>query len=193
MKKINKYNIFRYTLSIVFAVIISTNLAKGQETSPNGELGWAEGWRYAFSTEGIKNWKPEFTLRYELGFYSAGPTFTAGVKVDDKRTFALLFKQGHYYYDAIPASIETINFALNFRRYWHLGSRKVTAFYSDLYLGGGCIYKTSRSDMDEKVGDVIPIIGWQPGFRIRIYKNFHIFLGPTISNDCIGVHLGIGV
>lgn len=27
---------------------------------------------------------------------------------------------------------------------------------------------------------------------IRCYKNLHLFLGPTIATDCLGLHLGIG-
>ena len=42
-------------------------------------------------------------------------------------------------------------------------------------------------------GDAELILGLQPGFRVRCYKNFHIFLGPSIATDCIGVHLGIGI
>ena len=44
---------------------------------------------------------------------------------------------------------------------------------------------------DEK-GDVQFYLSWQPGIRVRCYKNLHIFLGPTLSTHCLGVHLGIG-
>ena len=27
---------------------------------------------------------------------------------------------------------------------------------------------------------------------VRFYKNLHLFLGPTIATDCLGLHLGIG-
>ncbi len=29
-------------------------------------------------------------------------------------------------------------------------------------------------------------------YRIRYYKNLHIFLGPSIATDSLGVHLDIG-
>ena len=40
--------------------------------------------------------------------------------------------------------------------------------------------------------DVLFVGGWQPGIRVRCYKNLHIFLGPTLATDCLGLHLGIG-
>lgn len=33
---------------------------------------------------------------------------------------------------------------------------------------------------------------WQPGIRFRFWKNLHLFLGPTISTNTIGIHLGVG-
>lgn len=44
----------------------------------------------------------------------------------------------------------------------------------------------------ENVGDMIFIGGWQPGIRVRCYKNLHLFIGPTIDTECLGAHLGIG-
>ena len=29
-------------------------------------------------------------------------------------------------------------------------------------------------------------------YWVRFYKNLHLFLGPTIATDCLGLHLGIG-
>lgn len=44
----------------------------------------------------------------------------------------------------------------------------------------------------ENVGDMIFIGGWQPGIRVRCYKNLHLFIGPTLAAECLGAHLGIG-
>ena len=46
--------------------------------------------------------------------------------------------------------------------------------------------------IDESAGDVKFICGWQPGIRVRFYRNIHLFLGPTLATDCLGLHLGVG-
>ena len=52
---------------------------------------------------------------------------------------------------------------------------------------------TGKSELiEESAGDVILIGGWQPGVRVRCYKNLHLFLGPTIASDCFGFHVGVG-
>ena len=166
--------------------------------------GWANEWKHAFSEEGFKEWKPEFTLRFYTGLTTTGPMLTGGVKVDEKRTFALFLGQGDTYLDYAPADLYFISTGLSFRRYWHLGKRKIFAFYSDLYAGAGWIYKIDGKYhgnaetgeqwevIDDNVGDVLFVGGWQPGIRVRCYKNLHVFLGPTIATDCLGIHLGIG-
>lgn len=191
----------RYTvLYLILALLPSTVLA--QETIAEALPGWADGWKYAFSKEGVKNWKPEFTVRYYSGFVTTGPMITAGVRIDEKRSFALLVNQGDVYIDHAPGDIYFIGTGLNFRRYWHLGKRKTFAFYSDLYAAAAWIYKIDgkyhypggiqEEVIDDNVGDVRFIGGWQPGIRVRFYKNIHLFLGPTIATECLGLHLGIG-
>ena len=103
-----------------------------------------------------------------------------------------------------PSHWSSMRTGLNFRRYWHLGQRKRFAFYSDLYAGAAWIYKvegkyhmnTQTGEqwevLDENPGDMWFVAGWQPGIRVRCYKNLHLFLGPTIATDCLGLHLGIG-
>ena len=91
--------------------------------------------------EDVKNWKPEFTFRFYTGFTSTGPMFTGGVRVNEKRTFALFVGHGDTYLDYAPGFLYFINAGLNYRRYWHLGQRKIFAFYSDLYAGAERIYK----------------------------------------------------
>ena len=154
--------------------------------------------------EDVKNWKPEFTFRLYTGFTSTGPMFTGGVRVNEKRTFALFVGHGDTYLDYAPGFLYFINAGLNYRRYWHLGQRKIFAFYSDLYAGAERIYKISGKYyfypetgeqievIEDNVGDVLFVGGWQPGIRVRCYKNLHLFLGPTIATNCLGLHLGIG-
>lgn len=190
----------KHLLTIIAIMLASFTYLQAQNNSD-----WAEGWKRAFSKEGVKEWVPEMTLRYQAGFVTSGPMMTAGVRVDDKHTFALFAGQGETYLDYAPGDLYTFRAGLNFRRYWHLGKKKIFAFYSDLYAGAGWIYRVSgkyhyNSDTGERweviednVGDAIFVGGWQPGIRIRCYKNLHIFLGPTIATDCLGLHLGIGL
>ena len=168
-----------------------------------GKLGWAAGWRYAFSKEGVRQWKPEFTARYFSGFVSDGFFVSGGVRVDDKRTFSLMVGQSDTYLDYAPGDLYTIQAAFNFRRYWHLGKRKIFAIYADLNIGAAYIYKVTgkyhylpdggrEEVIPEDVGDFCLIGGLYPGLRVRFYKNLHVFVGPTLAADCLGFHLGIG-
>lgn len=190
-------------LSVLLFLVLSSNAIKAQETLADVLPEWAAEWKYAFSKEGVENWKPEFTLRYYSGFVTTGPMFTGGVRIDEKRSFALMVSQGDVYIDHAPGDIYYIGTGLNFRRYWHLGKRKTFAFYSDLYAGAAWIYKVDgKYDgypsgekievIDESAGDVKFICGWQPGIRVRFYRNIHLFLGPTLATDCLGLHLGVG-
>lgn len=191
-------------LTTLAAIIVASVSAFAQETMAEDLSGWANEWKYAFSKEGVKEWKPEFTLRYYAGLFTVGPMMTGGVRVDEKRSFSLFVGQGDTYIDHAPADLYSIRTGVNFRRYWHLGKRKTFAFYSDLYAGAAWIYKingkyhgnTETGEqwevIDENVGDVLFVGGWQPGIRVRCYKNLHLFLGPTIATDCLGFHLGLG-
>lgn len=191
-------------LTILLTLLLASVTAFAQESMTEGVNSWANEWKYAFSKEGVKEWKPEFTARYYAGFFTSGPMITGGVRVDEKRTFAIFVSQGDTYLDYAPGDLYSISAGLNFRRYWHIGKRKTFAFYSDLYAGAGRIYKidgkylknTASEEVweviEDNVGDVRFVAGWQPGIRVRCYKNLHMFLGPTIATDCLGLHLGIG-
>lgn len=191
-------------LTIVIAVLAAGNVfAQGTVAEDNER--WANEWKYAFSKDGINEWKPEFTLREYAGFVTCGPMLTGGVRVDQKRSLALFVAKGDTDIDHAPADIYTVSTGLNFRRYWHLGQRKVFALYSDLYAGAAFVTEvTGRTHevtdtgevweiVEDKPGDVQFVGGWQPGVRIRFYKNLHLFLGPTIATNCIGVHIGVGI
>ena len=130
-------------LTFLAILMVSVGTSYGQETMADNLSGWADEWEYAFTKEAVKEWKPEFTLRYYTGLTTTGPMLTGGVKVDEKRTFALFVGQGDTYLDYAPGDLYFISAGLNFRRYWHLGKRKIFAFYSDLYAGAGCLYKIS--------------------------------------------------
>lgn len=191
-------------LIVLSILLLAGATVSAQETMEEDVKNWVNEWKYAFSTEGVKDWKPEFTFRFYTGFTSTGPMFTGGVRVNEKRTFALFVGHGDTYLDYAPGFLYFINAGLNYRRYWHLGQRKIFAFYSDLYAGAERIYKISGKYyfypetgeqievIEDNVGDVLFVGGWQPGIRVRCYKNLHLFLGPTIATNCLGLHLGIG-
>lgn len=173
-------------------MLIAGGTAYAQETMATDADTWAGEWRHAFSPEGRKNWKTEHTLRIRAGFFTEGLMFTSGIRVDEKRTLGLFAGLEDVWDDATPANIYSARLGVTFRRYWHLGERKIFSFYSDLYAGAAYIYKVTSHETYEDKGDILFVGGWQPGVRVRCYRNLHIFLGPTLATDCLGLHLGIG-
>ena len=128
--------------AIILPLLFMAYSASAQEQGTE-KMGYGAGWRYAFSKEGRKEWKPEFTLRYMSGFTTSAPIITGGVRIDEKRTFSLLVGRGDTYIDHAPGDIYTIMTGVAFRRYFHLGKRKIFAIYSDLYIGAGWIDKVT--------------------------------------------------
>ena len=161
----------------------------------------------SFSAEGRENWKPEFTLRGNVGIYSGGFAVTGGVRIDEKRTLGLMagknvnvYTVNHGYTD-----VNSFSAALYGRRSFYLGERKIFSLYSDLAIGAAVVTDiegaywvdpvdgtTQKDDIGVDKGDVQFYVSWQPGMKLRFYKNIHMFLGPTLSTHCLGVHLGIG-
>ena len=188
----------RLVISLFMCLFFASGIVNAQE-APSG---WANGWKYPFSKEGMKEWKPEFTLRESGSFFIGRMMVTGGVRVDEKRSFALYFGQGNEWIDHVPAHVFSTRTGVSFRRYWHLGARKTFALYSDLSAGIGWVYKINGGyyetpdgyicGISEEVGDILFEVLWQPGLRVRFYKNIHIFFGPLLATDCVGVHWGIG-
>ena len=167
----------------------------------------AQSIKESFSAEGRKNWKSEVTVRGNLGIYAGGFAVTGGVRIDEKRTLGLMagknvnaYTVRHGYTD-----VNSFSAALYGRRYFHLGERKIFSLYSDLALGAAFVTDlegaywvdpvdgvTKKEDISVDKGDVQFYISWQPGIRVRFFDNVHLFLGPTLSSHCLGVHLGIG-
>lgn len=153
---------------------------------------------------GRQNWKPEFTARLYAGFVTEGPAITGGVRIDDKRTFGLMVWQGKTWIDAAPASVYSISTGLYMRRYFHFGQKDIVALYCDFAIGAGYVYKMNGGYMtntetgetvkttDYSKGDVLFAATLQPGIRFRFWKNLHLFLGPTVSTNTVGLHLGVG-
>ena len=167
----------------------------------------AQSIKESFSAEGRKDWKPEVTVRGNLGFFAGGFAVTGGVRIDEKRTLGLMAGKNVNVYTVNHgyADVNSFSAAVYGRRYFHLGERKIFSFYSDLALGAAFVTDlegaywvdpvdgtTKKDDISVEKGDVQFHISWQPGMRVRFYKNIHLFLGPTLSSHCLGVHLGIG-
>ena len=186
------------------SLIISVMVPLRAQTLADDAKVWADGWKYAFSAEGRQAWKPEFTARVYGGFVTGGPAVTGGVRIDDKRTLGLMVWQGETWIDAAPASVYSISTGLYMRRYFHLGKKDIVALYSDVAFGAGYVYKVNggyriNSETGETVriidyskGDVLFAAMWQPGVRFRFWRNLHLFLGPTLSTNTVGFHLGAG-
>ena len=167
----------------------------------------AQSIKESFSDEGRKNWKPEVTARGNLGIYAGGFAVTGGVRIDEKRTLGLMAGKNVNVYTVTHGytDVNSFNAALYGRRYFHLGERKIFSFYSDLALGAAFVTDlegaywvdhvdgvTKKEDISVDKGDVQFYLSWQPGVRVRFFDNVHLFLGPTLSSHCLGVHLGIG-
>ena len=163
----------------------------------------------SFSAEGRKTWKSEVTVRGNLGIYAGGFAVTGGVRIDEKRTLGLMAGKNVNVYTITPGYTDVNSFsaALYGRRYFHLGERKIFSLYSDLALGAAVVTDiegaywvdpdpidgtTKMDDISVENGDVQFYLSWQPGVRVRFFDNVHLFLGPTLSSHCLGVHLGIG-
>ena len=169
----------------------------------------AQSIKESFSAEGRKNWKSEITARGNLGIYAGGFAVTGGVRIDERRTLGLMAGKNSNTYTVTHGYTDVSSFsvALYGRRYFHLGERKIFSLYSDLALGAAVVTDiegaywvdpdpidgtTKMDDISVENGDVQFYLSWQPGVRVRFFDNVHLFLGPTLSSHCLGVHLGIG-
>ena len=167
----------------------------------------AQTFKESFSAEGRENWESEFTVRGNLGIYAGGFAVTGGVRIDEKRTLGLMAGKNVNVYTVRHGYTDVNSFsaALYGRRYFHLGERKIFSFYSDLALGAAVVTgiegaywvdpvdgTTKKDDISVDKGDVQLYFSWQQGVRVRFFDNVHLFLGPTLSSHCLGLHLGLG-
>lgn len=194
----------RNLLILVLLSVCCTSI-KAQVADEGIIPSWTEDMKQAFSQEGRKNWKPEFTARAYTGFITGGYAFTGGVRIDGKRTFGLMVWPGSTFIDAAPANVYSLSGGLFMRRYFHLSKKDIVAFYLDTAVGAGYIYRIEggyprNPDTGEttetigyREGEVMFAASLQPGIRIRFWKNLHLFLGPTYSTNTVGFHIGIGL
>ena len=69
----------------------------------------AQSIKESFSAEGRKNWKPEFTVRGNVGIFTGGAILSGGIRIDDKHTLGLMLGEQSIYYDAEPATVHYIS------------------------------------------------------------------------------------
>ena len=192
-----------HKILLAVSLVFSSWFCVGAQSMSEDFRSSYEGYKYAFSKEGRKEWKPEFTIRLCMGLPTGGPAVTGGIRINNNHTLGVFIMQETTYIDAVPADIYDCFAGLFWRGYIHLGKRNVISLYSDVSLGGNYVYRVNgkyRYMDGEQIevvktspGDVAFVATWQPGIRLRFWKNIHIFLGPTFSNNIVGgLHFGVG-
>ena len=160
---------------------------------------YGEQWKYDFSREGIHDWRPEATLRHINAFGGLdGFEASLGARIDDKRTFGVAAGLPEVTYSGSQTEAEAVTAGLYFRRYFHVGSRDIIAFYGDLTLGAICFTRVYSTNIEGKSpvvqkGQFEPWVCFEPGVRVRIWRNLQVFAGPSLGPDCLGLHVGIGL
>ena len=154
-----------------------------------------EGVKMHLSAEGRKEWRPEFSLRYNLMIYKGSVDLTAGIRTSSNKVFGICVGLNNTFYDAIPADASGLHFCLYHRHYIPLDRRRRFSLYSDLMGGGSYIYKVSAAREHPGLpqqGTLRWWYSWQPGISIRLWGKSNIFFGPTLGPS-IGAHLGIAI
>ena len=189
---------------LLFPLLICFScVAAGAQTTTDDFSSMIDKWKYTFSSEGRKEWKPEFTARICMGLPTGGYAFTGGVRINNNHTFGAMVTWKSTYIDAAPADIYHHFAGFYWRGYLHLGRKDIISLYSDVSLGWDYTYRVNGKywerdgEQIEAVsaspGDIWFVAAWQPGIKIRFWKNIHIFLGPTFSKEiAFGLHFGVG-
>lgn len=111
--------------------------------------------------------------------------------------------QSDIYIDAAPGNIYHINAGAFCRRYFHVGALDAISFYAGLSAGVSYIDEVAgkyrygyAGELTEVIfenpGDVSLFMAFEPGVKVKLFRNFHLFLGPTLSTQTMGMHVGIG-
>lgn len=169
---------------IVFSILVSLS-------------SWAQGSSEAFSKEDIR-WKPEFTVRSELTMPGASYLASFGMRINHRVTVGIMGGHHSTWYDADARMLYSLSANAYARCYFHLGPQQRVSLFVDGYAGPAFFYKEVRQreialpgDHPGK-GDMWFNAAIEPGIRLRIYKNIHIFTGPLFGTRYIGLHAGVG-
>lgn len=175
-----RYNFALKILTICAVALMSVTALSAQTPSENGQ---AE-----------KNF--EITARYNVSVFQTGPSVTFGMKKDNKHTYGVMLGWENWYVDSIPDNLYSLQLSAYTRRYFHVSQKDIIAFYCDVYSGGSWTYNYetnyTSNDVFKGKAPIRFICGLEPGILIKPGKSFHIFLGPTLSNETVGLHAGLG-
>lgn len=183
---------FRIIASYVLWTILAACPLAARENPEEKEDGLSE-FKYDFSKEGMKNWRPEMTVSYAPLIFNETFDMTLGVMMGPKRVWGLGFANSTQYIDDSPADYSHAAIYLWHRHYYYLGPKRRTSFYTDWGVGSYYVYKVTGNQDDaevEKKGTVDLFMRLAPGFSVSLYKNFRFFIGPYVSTDTFGLHAG---
>lgn len=145
---------------------------------------------------------PEITARFSPGMGTSCHRATVGLRINRKNTVGLMAGFGNTYIDANPSTIKAVQFCAFERYYMYPGERGIIAFYCDAFLGFDKVFYISGKyvgwDPREEVvsdneGDIRFYAALEPGIRLRLLRNLHVFLGPSVAVNGIGLHFGVGL
>jgi len=136
---------------------------------------------------------PEFSIRSSVQIGYKFTDITGGVRFASNLVLGVGAGLGTKYYDAVPADDYHFRFFAYHRYYLPLDRNRRISLYSDLMLGGRCVYKANSDDpaVSQK-GSVGWLISWQPGLSLRLWGKSNLFVGPTLGPS-LGFHVGVAI
>ena len=136
---------------------------------------------------------PEFSIRSGVQIGYKFTDITGGVRFASNLVLGVGVGLGTKYYDAVPADDYHFRFFAYHRYYLPLDRNRRLSLYSDLMLGGRCVYKANSDDpaVSQK-GSVGWLISWQPGLSLRLWGKSNLFVGPTLGPS-LGFHVGVAI
>jgi len=151
--------------------------------------------KYRLSSEGRKQWKPEFTLRWSTLAMDSSGNITAGIRTSPNKVFGIGAGLGQMYTKGNTLG-DRVSFYLYHRHYIPLGPRKRVYLYSDIMGGGRYIYHREVWYAPRGANPKNDVWGWyfswQPGVAIRMFGKSNIFVGLCFG-PTYGGHVGITI
>lgn len=158
--------------------------------------------KYHFSSEGRKQWRPEFSLRTNVLFLHGSIDLTAGIRTSPNKVFGIGGGWGQAFLIFGPEPQERptgqcMTAYLYHRHYVPLGHRQGIFLYSDLACGGRYLYQLSNWYVPGVDGpDVANTwswwFAWQPGITFSLWGKSNAFVGLSLGTT-FGLHLGIAI
>lgn len=189
---VNTIDMKKTIFSILFLSLFSLPGLSAQERC---SMNCFSSFKHCFTPEGRAQWSPAISLSTTLLIYANTTDLAFGIRMDEKRIWGLGVGLGRQYNDSVPGTEYYVPVYIWNRHYYPVGKKRVNAFFCDLRLGAAFFYQVTGKDDDfddsmADEGDVLPIIRFAPGLKLRIYQSFSIMAGPFISNEGFGFHFG---